>query len=441
MSREQERARRKLEKNPVVECNKIQNKYYPELFKKFSEVNDPRNQSYIGYSVKTMLGTLYYKCIGGISSMQEMTRQFNDEKVVENLYSFMGESRKEYLPHGVTENEFLERLDPQELEKIQKDIACSMIRRKTFNDARVLKKWQVIIDATELDEGYQKKNDYYLSRCYNRGESDEFMKYHRSVLEAKLYLGNNFVCSIATEAIENSEEYINQSEEKVKQDCESKAFIRLAKKIKKSFPRLPIIITADGLYVSQKVIQTCTENGWDYIIRYKEGCASTIAHEYQALPEKEKTGSEIEYQNQIMFQNTDVNLIYYTEKKIQAEGKERIAEFAWITNITITKSNAKKIVKAGRNRWKIENQGFNRQKHWQGNIEHACSWNEQAQKNHYLMEQIADFIKQLYEYYYLNKKEIKKLQKNISPELLSSFGRQLTKTEDIKVELHRAVLN
>ena len=441
MSREQERARRKLEKNPVVECNKIQNKYYPELFKKFSEVNDPRNQSYIGYSVKTMLGTLYYKCIGGISSMQEMTRQFNDEKVVENLYSFMGESRKEYLPHGVTENEFLERLDPQELEKIQKDIACSMIRRKTFNDARVLKKWQVIIDATELDEGYQKKNDYYLSRCYNRGESDEFMKYHRSVLEAKLYLGNNFVCSIATEAIENSEEYINQSEEKVKQDCESKAFIRLAKKIKKSFPRLPIIITADGLYVSQKVIQTCTENGWDYIIRYKEGCASTIAHEYQALPEKEKTGSEIEYQNQIMFQNTDVNLIYYTEKKIQAEGKERIAEFAWITNITITKSNAKKIVKAGRNRWKIENQGFNRQKHWQGNIEHACSWNEQAQKNHYLMEQIADFIKQLYEYYYLNKKEIKKLQKNISPELLSSFGRQLTKREDIKVELHRAVLN
>lgn len=441
MSREQERAKKKQEKNPIVECNKIQNKYYPELFKKFSEVKDPRNQSYINYSVKTMLGTLYYKCIGGISSMQEMTRQFNDEKVVGNLYSFMGESMKEYLPHGVTENEFLERLDPLELGKIQKDIAYSMIRRKTFNDARVLKKWQVIIDATELDEGYQKKNDYYLSRCYHRGEADEFIKYHRSVLEAKLYLGNNLVCSIASEPIENSEEYINQSEEKVKQDCESKAFIRLAKKIKKSFPRLPIIITADGLYVSQKVIQTCTDNGWDYIIRYKEGCAPTIVREYQAMPEKEKIGSEIEYQNQIIFQNIDVNLIYYKEKKVQAEGKEKITEFAWITNIIITKSNAKKIVKAGRNRWKIENQGFNRQKHWQGNIEHACSWNEQAQKNHYLMEQIADFIKQLYEYYYLEKNEIKKLQKNISPELLASFGRQLTKTEDIKVELHNAVLN
>ena len=179
-------------------------------------MNDPRNQSYIEYPVRVMLGTMYYKCISGISSMQEMTLKFNDDAVVENLYSFMSEEKKEYLPHGVIENEFLARLNPEELEKIQKDIAYSMIRRKTFDDARVLKRWQIIIDATELDEGYQKKNEYYLSRCYNRGESDEFTKYHRSVLEAKLYLGNNLVCSIASEAIQNSEEYINQSEKKNK---------------------------------------------------------------------------------------------------------------------------------------------------------------------------------------------------------------------------------
>lgn len=142
---------------------------------------------------------------------------------------------------------------------------------------------------------------------------------------------------------------------KIKQDCESKAFIRVAEKIKKQFPRLPIIITADGLYVSQKVIQTCTDNGWNYIIRYKEGSASSIAKEYQSLPEKEKIGSEIEYQNQIMFQNTDVNLTYYTGKKIKPDEKET-TEFAWIADITITKNNARKIVNAGRNRWKIENQ-------------------------------------------------------------------------------------
>ena len=440
MSREQDRIKKKLEKNLIIECNKIQQKFYPELFKRFTEVNDPRHQSYIEYSIKTMLGTLYYKCICGISSMQEMTRTFNDELVVKNLYAFVGEKIQDYLPHGVTINELLEKLDPEELENIQKGIAYSMIRRKTFDDARVLKRWQVIVDATELDEGYKKKNDGYLSRCYNKGEKNEFTKYHRSVLEAKIYLGNNLVCSIASEPIENSDEYVNQSEEAIKQDCESKAFVRLVAKIKKKFPRLPIVISADGLYVTQRVLQICKEYQWDYIIRYKEGCASSIAKEYRALPEVEKSGTDIEFQNDIMFQDFDVNLVYYKDKR-KSDGEERITEFAWITSIRITKTNAKKIVRAGRNRWKIENQGFHRQKHWQGNIEHACSWNERAQKNHYLMEQIADFMKQLYEYFFLEKNEIKKLQKNISSELLASFARPLTETEDINTELQKAILN
>ena len=440
MSREKERIRKKLEKNPIIECNKIQNRFCPELFSMFGKVKDPRHQSYVDYSARVMLGTMYYKSIAGIPSMQEMTRAFNDERICRNLYRFIGEDVKEYLPHGVTENEFLERLDPKELENIRQNIVYSLIRRKTFENARVFKKWQVIVDATELDEGYQKKNDYYLSRCYNRNEENEFVKYHRSVLEAKIYFGDNLVCSIASETIENSEAYVNQGEEAVKQDCESKAFVRRAAKIKKKFPRLPIIITADGLYVTKNVLQICKEYHWDYIIRYKEGSASSIAKEYGALPEKETIGTDIEYQNKIMFNEFDVNLIYYREKRI-IKGKEKETEFAWITSIEITKSNAKKIVNAGRNRWKIENQGFNRQKHWQGNIEHACSFNERAQKNHYLLEQIADFMKQLYEHFFLEKNGIKKLQKNISSELLASFGRQLTETEDINQEQHKAVLN
>ncbi len=32
----EERARKKLEKNLVIECNKIQKKYYLELFKRFA---------------------------------------------------------------------------------------------------------------------------------------------------------------------------------------------------------------------------------------------------------------------------------------------------------------------------------------------------------------------------------------------------------------------
>ncbi len=85
---------------------------------------------------------------------------------------------------------------------------------------------------------------------------------------------------------------------------------------------------------------------------------------------------------------------------------------------------------AGRKRWKIENEGFNRQKNWQGDITHACSHDATAMKNHYLMTQISDMVKQLYEWFCLKSKGIKKKQKNISSELLASFGRRLT-GEDI----------
>ena len=70
------------------------------------------------------------------------------------------------------------------------------------------------------------------------------------------------------------------------------------------------------------------------------------------------------------------------------------------------------------------------------NIEHACSFHEKAQKNHYLMEQISDFIKQLYEYFYLAKNEIKKTQKNISSDLLASFGWQLTREDISQSDMH-----
>lgn len=440
MGRERARIAKRLEKNPVVECNRIQKKFYPELFSKFEETKDPRHSSYIEYSNKEMLGTLYYKALAEIESMQAMTREFNTDKVVENLYYLIGSSIKEYLPHHVTLNEYLEKLEPEELEKILTDIVYRIIRRKTFDDAKVLKHWLVLVDGTELDSGYIQKNEHYLERCYNRGTEHEKRKYHRAVLEAKLYLGNGLVVSIGTETIENDDDYIKYkySEEERKQDCEIKAFKRLVKKIKQAFPRLPICIVADGLYVAENIMDLCESYCWKFIIRYKEGCAKSIKEEYCAIPEKEHSG-EIEYVNGMVYRARMLNVLSQKERKIK-DKEEKTTEFKWITNFEITKGTAAKLARAGRLRWKIENQGFNRQKRWQGNLEHACSWNAQAQKNHYLMQQIADFMRQLYEYFYLKKNEIKKAQKNIPSDILKSFG-ELEKSEDIFQELNKTVLN
>lgn len=435
MSRAQERIRRKLERNPVVECNKIRQKCCPNLFQDFAETEDPRHQSYIGYSNKEMLGTMFYKGIAGIESMQSMTYEFNQESVTENIFHFLGEKKKTYLPHAVTINEYFERLEPEELQKVLQKQVYGMLRSKSFYDARFQKKWLVIVDGTQTYSGVRKINDGCLERHYNKGTEEEKVNYHSDVLEAKVVLGENLIISIASEFIENNGEDAEKqkglSEEKRKQDCETKAFKRLAEKLKKAFPRLPIILLADSLYASEPVMNICRENKWDFIIRYKTGSIPSITEEYERIPEKEVSG-HAEYVKGIDYNGNTVNMLRYWEEKVIKKETVR-KEFQWLTSIGITSRNAEKLAATGRKRWKIENEGFNRQKNWQGDITHACSWNINAMKNHYLMTQIADMVKQLYEWYFIKKNEIKKKQKNISSELLASFGRQLTREDILEI--------
>lgn len=237
MGREQERIKKQLEKNPVMECNKIQRKYCGNLFKSFSETTDPRHQSYTHYSRKAMLGTAYYKGIASITSMQSMTHEFNNQKTVSNICTFLGETEKTYLPHGVTLNAYFSRLDPAELQEVQQSCVYDMIRRKTFDDARFQGRWLVIVDGTQLYSGSRQINEKCLERHFNKGTPEETVYYHSDVLEVKLVLGEKLIVSIGSEFIENNGEdaagQAGMSEEKRKQDCETKAFKRLALKIKK----------------------------------------------------------------------------------------------------------------------------------------------------------------------------------------------------------------
>ena len=207
----------------------------------------------------------------------------------------MGCTERKYLPHHVTENEYLERLAPGEMEKVIHQMVYGLIRRRSFEDARYKKRWLDIVDGTQTYSWDKKINENCMERHYDKGTEAEHVNYHLDVLEAKIYLGEGIVCSIASEFIENSEEvrvrYQRMGEEAFKQDCEIKAFRRLAAKIKRNYPRLPILLLGDSLYASEPVMAICKSYGWDYLLRFKEGSIPSIAEEYRAIPDKEKTGA------------------------------------------------------------------------------------------------------------------------------------------------------
>ena len=97
-----------------------------------------------------------------------------------------------------------------------------------------------------------------------------------------------------------------------------------------------------------------------------------------------------------------------------------------MSSLEISSANIKDIIKTGRKRWKIENEGFNTQKNHGYEIHHLKSTNVNAMKNHYLLIQIAHIIRQIYDKGVQVLKTLKLSIKKESKYLYVSFRRLLT---------------
>jgi hypothetical protein len=68
-----------------------------------------------------------------------------------------------------------------------------------------------------------------------------------------------------------------------RQDCERKAFVRLADKLKKQYPRLPVCILADGLYPNNTVFDICQSNDWKYIPVLQDTMLKSVQEEVDLI--------------------------------------------------------------------------------------------------------------------------------------------------------------
>jgi hypothetical protein len=438
MTRIEMRELKNQEENQLREFLKYQNHFLKEIYKQLKSVEDPRHPSYIKYGIDEILMTLIFKNICNIKSMTQMTNEFNTTATIENFKLLLDDAKIEEIPHYVTINELLKKLETTELEKIRKEIIKDIIRRKTFYNERLLnKEWKIIFDATHIFSFKERHCEHCLTQRFNRGTEEEYTIYSHKVLEAKLVLADNIIISIGTEFIENEHEGVS------KQDCEIKAFKRLSEQIKKDYPRLPICILADSLYAANPIMEICKKNNWKYIIRFKDGSIKTVAEEFRNIVKLEnKNETDIKYVNGINYKENEVNIVEYEKRTIEnKKSEEKITTFKWITNIAITNKNVKEIIKTGRQRWKIENEGFNTQKNLRYNIKHANSLNYNAMKNHYLLTQIADIFLQLYTAGNRMIKILKKSIKKISSDILKWLTTTILSKDDINYIQKRTTIH
>jgi len=166
-----------------------------------------------------------------------------------------------------------------------------------------------------------------------------------------------------------------------KNDCERNAGKRLFPALKKSFPRLKMIILEDALAANGPHIKMLKDNDFSFIIRVKEGNNVSlmitiqerlIAGKMEAFEVTDDQGLVRGYRfiNDVPLNNShpDIRVNYLDYWEVDSNGKEK--NFMWITDITLSRDNVYSVMRAGRTRWKVENETFNTLKNLGYHFEH-----------------------------------------------------------------------
>ncbi len=242
-----------------------------------------------------------------------------------------------------------------------------------------------------LDEGYLAPIDgtgHYASGtihcpeccCKNpKGKSTQY--YHQLLAICLVKPGMKEVLPLMPEPI-------IQQVDTSKNDCEKNALKRLLEHIRCEHPHLKLVLGLDGLYSDGPTIKLIRSYGHGFIIVAKDGDHQSLI---KTMDEKDAQGLVkrheytddrgyrhwFRYINKVPINNSHhdvpVNYLEYVERS--PKGKK--FSCTWVTEIALTPETVTKVMRAGRARWKIENETFNTLKTQGYNLEHNYGHGEQ----------------------------------------------------------------
>jgi hypothetical protein len=369
--------------------------FFPDLFDRLARFSDPRKRREYSVSELITAGIALFLLKEGSRNAMNLDRK--EKRFCRNYYRVFGQR----LPQMDAVEDLFRELKEEELSTLKAAMIGQLMEKKVLRRFRVLgRSFNIAVDATHVAS----YTSDYCGECLSKQMSEKKTVYMHYVLEAKLVTSSGLSLSVCSEWIANT------GKEYDKQDCERKSFARLAVKLKVLFPRLPICITADGLYPNAPFFKICEQNRWDYIVTFKDGNLPSVWEELRLLPPTGKeqatqtmadrnslTQRHYRWRNGIDYNGHMVNWIECMELVTDiGTGEVRTNKFVHLTNLNLDSRSAPEVSRAGRLRWKIENEGFNTQKNHGYGLGHKFSRvSFNAMKNYYQCLQIAHIINQL----------------------------------------------
>ena len=233
----------------------------------FRSVADPRQPVYITYPLPAVLAAgalMFWLRLGARRLLR------HNGPAAAKFEALFGVAT---LPHGDTLEATYRRLNVPDVQAVVTATVETLIRNKVLYRYRLRGRYFLItIDGT----GMLNFPERHCEHCLTTTRHGHTTYYH-PILEAKLVTPDGFVFSVMAEFIENP------SQQPTKQDCELKAFYRLADRLKQRFPRLPICLLLDGLFASGPTFSICQKYDWQYLVVLCEDDLSSVQDEFNAL--------------------------------------------------------------------------------------------------------------------------------------------------------------
>jgi hypothetical protein len=382
--------------------------FFPELNAWLDRLPDTRDPQACTYATRFLAWWGLALYLLQLAARRQLDYELRDggPRVLANL-NRLAQAEQTTLPVHDTLDHFLGHVALAGWEWLRRQMVQRLVRMKALDAARLLGQPVLLIDATGLLCFHRR----HCPHCLTQRQGQRTLYLHH-VLEAKLLGPAGVLVSLGSEFIDNADAADAQGRgaAQVKQDCELKALRRLLPRIKADYPQLRFVLALDNLYACGTAFALAQELGWSFVVTFKEGRTPALWREYRALlpacPEnrlRREWGDgrvqEFRWVDDLDYEDSagrtwKLNALECTEAT--AAGQRQY--FAWLTPLPVGRKTVEQIAqKGGRDRWKVENEGFNRQKNSGLNLGHVYSTDPERWKAYYLLLQIAFILVQLVE--------------------------------------------
>jgi hypothetical protein len=342
----------------------------PLARQRFDRIPDPRREPTFSLPDALMAGlALFALKDPSLLAFQRRTLDHN----LRHVFGLTG------IPSDSQMRAILDGVGPDHVRPVFADVFGRLQDAHVLDAYRVEGCYLVALDGVE----YFCSQKVHCPHCLTRTHANGVVSYYHQMLGAAL------VHPDFSEVFALAPEPIQRTDGQTKNDCERNAARRWLGRFRQDHPDLPVLVVEDALSSNAPHVRDLRTarchfllgvKAADHAYLFAQVCARQDRQAFEMVEDVEaKTGTRRSYlwiaDLPLNESNDDVRVNFVHLLELDPDGTSR--EWTWVTDLAVSASNVRRLARAARARWRIENETFNTLKNQGYQFEHNFGHGEQ----------------------------------------------------------------